>query len=110
MKNLTTYQTIQEAFRNGTGDVFFKKENQFVCFSRHDNNIEEMESEGFEFINYEEVIRLSNQDNTTTSAAIWCVSKKQIERQSNMVKSHDNICNGRDGYYDEFPDALNQYL
>lgn len=105
---MTTYSTIQEAFKNGTGDVFFTKNNQFVCFSRKDKiSLSEMNEYGFSYVTYSEVIELSFKDNKVDSAIIWALAKK---KELKTIASYDNISNGRDGYYDEFPDAYGQNL
>ena len=105
---MQTFKTIQEAFKNGTGDVFFTKDGNFVARSRHIDNLnDKMAKEGFTFLSYDEVVNLSLTDNSVESAKIWATAKKQ---QTKCVRQYDNCSNGRDGYYDEFPDAYGQSL
>ncbi len=103
---MTTYQTIQQAFANGTGDVFFSMNNSFVCFSRHDDNIEEMTAKGFKLMTHNEVLALAKTTENTPPTPVPTV----VENLKKMAKSYDNCSNGRDGYYDEFPDAYGQNL
>ena len=100
---MTTYTTIKEAFANGTGDVFFTKNNRFISVCRKDDNIN-LINEGYALLSYDEV---------TTLAAIQTQNSVQpqqptiIEKmKSNLVKSYSTC----DGYYDEFPDAYGQCL
>jgi hypothetical protein len=104
---MTTFKTIQEAFKNGQGDVFFSKNGQYVCFSRNDGMYETMQNNGFKLLTYDEVIKLSFSDNSVASAKIWASAKK---KELKLVASRDNLINGFDGYYDEFPDAYGQNL
>jgi hypothetical protein len=45
-KTFTTYATQNKAFENGNGDVFFIKNNEFICVSRNDD-FTELEENGF---------------------------------------------------------------
>ena len=102
---MQTFQTIQEAFKNGTGDVFFSKDGRYVSRSRHiDNLVHKMELEGFKFIPYKRVIELSTEEKSKDSEII--INNQEMNNRS--VISIDLVSNGYDGYYDEFPDAYGQ--
>lgn len=100
---MTTYTTIKEAFANGTGDVFYTKNNRFIAVSRKDDN-SNLSNDGFKLLSYDEVTALAV---THIENKVQPHQPTIIERmKSNLVKSYA-IC---DGYYDEFPDAYCQYL
>ena len=101
---MTTYPTIEAAFKNGSGDTFFQKEGGFVAVSRKDESTHEaLEAQGFEFLPWHLAFEIGKaQIEKAESVAVVEVVK--------TTKSYDNILNGRDGYYDEFPDAYGQYL
>src|SRR6188472_2546758 len=60
INGMQTYSTINEAFKNGSGDRFFTINGRYVALSRHLDNIEEMIERGFTFMQYEEVIIASS--------------------------------------------------
>lgn len=51
------YTTIKEAFANGTGDVFFTKNNLFVAVRRKDNH-DYYFNNGFTFLTFDEIMDL----------------------------------------------------
>lgn len=100
---MTTYTTIKEAFSNGTGDVFFTKNNRFIAVCRKDDNSNLIDL-GFKLLSYDEVTALAV---TQTENKVSHQQPTIIEKmKSNLVKSHATC----DGYYDEFPDAYGQCL
>lgn len=107
---MTTYNTIAGAFKNGSGDVFFTKDNQFIAVSRKDDNSNFLNL-GFTQLTYDEVIetdRLERSLNITPIDSNVIANLQNIKAKS--VKSYSNLHNGHDGYYDEFPDAYGQSL
>jgi hypothetical protein len=60
INGMQTYSSINEAFKNGSGDRFFTINGRYVALSRHLDNIEEMIERGFTFMQYEEVIIASS--------------------------------------------------
>lgn len=116
---MKTYNTIQEAFGKGAGDVFFKKDNHFIALSRKEESTYDgtMEAQGFTLMEYSEVISMANKKNDIDSAALWCVAVKRRSEdrdkvlaeahQKKMINTGGNFGNG---YYDEFPDAYGQSL
>ena len=106
---MKTYNTIKKAFENGSGDTFFQKAGGFVAVSRKDESIHEaLEAQGFEFLPWHLAFEIGK-------AQIEKVESLEVVRDVvvevvKTTKSYDNILNGRDGYYDEFPDAYGQYL
>lgn len=103
---MTTYKTIKEAFANGTGDVFFTKNGEYIAVSHHDDN-KYLSGSGFVWLNFTQVKAISDAQNTP----IVDIREKLVQhRAKNQAMTKDNIYNGRDGYYDEFPDAYNQSL
>lgn len=106
---MTTYPTIEEAFKNGSGDTFFQKEGGFVAVSRKDESIHEsLEAQGFEFLPWHLAFEIGKAQ--IEKAESVKVLKNEVSTDVKTTKSYDNINNGRDGYYDEFPDAYGQYL
>lgn len=59
-----TYKTINQAFENGTGDVCFEKNNQYLFISRHSGMaiFEELKNEGFRYVEYNEVLRIAKEE------------------------------------------------
>ena len=100
---MTTYTTINEAFKNGTGDVFYTKDSRFVAVCRKDDN-SDLVVKGFTLLTYEQVTALAvaHVENKVQPQQPTIIEKMK----SNLVKSYATS----DGYYDEFPDAYGQYL
>lgn len=49
------HATIQEAFNNGKGDCFFTKNNQYVCISRKNIELQnKLINEGYTLLSYSE--------------------------------------------------------
>lgn len=63
MKKIT-YTTINQAFENGTGDVCFKLNNEYLFISRKSSMdiFEELKNLGFEYISYEDVVRIGKSE------------------------------------------------
>lgn len=59
MKKIT-YTTINQAFENGTGDVCFSLNNEYLFISRKSEMIvfEELKQLGFIYIPYEDVVKI----------------------------------------------------
>jgi hypothetical protein len=106
---MTTYTTINEAFKNGTGDVFFIKDDRFVAVSRHAIPFEQMEAEGFKYLTYSETIKIAGTQE---------VKKAPIVEQPIQVLSKRKVCINQGsyypgffgGFYEEYPDAYGQNL
>lgn len=105
---MTTYKTVNEAFKNGTGDVFFTKNNEYVAVSRHamDNaGFEAMEAQGFKFMTYDETLAIAGAQE---------VKERQEKPAPAPVKKsefvHISISSPFDEFYLEFPDAYGQHL
>ncbi len=111
---MTTYLTIEEAFKNGSGDTFFQKEGGFVAVSRKDESIHDaLESQGFEFLPWHLAFEIGKAQ--IEKAELPIIVEEKREPATNTKRSRFmNICttdsqNYHDGYYDEFPDAYGQY-
>lgn len=51
------HATIQQAFNNGKGDCFFTKNNQYVCISRKNIELQnKLINEGYTLLSYSEVV------------------------------------------------------
>jgi hypothetical protein len=63
MKKIT-YTTINQAFENGTGDVCFSLNNEYLFVSRKSEMaiFEELKHLGFVFIPYEDVLRIGRNE------------------------------------------------
>lgn len=106
---MTTYPTIEEAFKNGSGDTFFQKEGGFVAFSRKDESIHDsLKAQGFRFLPWHLAFEIGKAQIEKSESAV--VTENVVVADIKITKSYDQILNGRDGYYDEFPDAYGQYL
>ena len=106
---MTTYPTIEEAFKNGSGDTFFQKEGGFVAVSRKDESTHEaLEAQGFEFLPWHLAFEIGKAQIEKVESSL--VVENVVVADIKITKSYDQILNGRDGYYDEFPDAYGQYL
>jgi hypothetical protein len=102
---MTTYTTIKEAFKNGTGDVFFTKNNCFVATSRK-NDFSYYLNNGFSLLSYEETLALDKAQNVRVEQPKKTISDNLKSIESKMAQSVSTC----DGYYDEFPDAYGQNL
>lgn len=110
-QTINGYLSIQEAFKQGEGDVFFNRNDKYITVSRHDEQgIIDKLSEGWELMKYEEVLKATLFDAPTVTSAVIFKKVHDCINQAKQVKSQDNISNGRTGYYDEYPDAMGQYL
>jgi hypothetical protein len=107
---MTTYTTIKEAFANGTGDQFYKKDNQFVCISRHLDAYEKMLAVSFTFVPYSQVRKAVMEDNGYKFKPETSYSNEARELIVN--KPAKTFCSRStcDQYYEEFPDAYGQNL
>lgn len=106
---MTTYPTIEEAFKNGSGDTFFQKEGGFVAVSRKDESTHDaLEAQGFEFLPWHLAFEIGKSQIEKAESDV--VAENVVAADIKVTKSYDQILNGRDGYYDEFPDAYGQYL
>ena len=63
MKKIT-YTTINQAFENGTGDVCFELNNEYLFISRKSsmNIFEELKNLGFKYISYEDVVKIGKSE------------------------------------------------
>lgn len=106
---MTTYLTIEEAFKNGSGDTFFQKEGGFVAVSRKDESTHDvLEAQGFEFLPWHLAFEIGKAQIEKAKSAV--TAENIVVGDIKITKSYDQILNGRDCYYDEFPDAYGQYL
>lgn len=64
MTTKITYTTINQAFENGTGDVCFKLNNEYIFISRKSGIeiFEELKNLGFEYIPYEDVVKIGKSE------------------------------------------------
>lgn len=103
---MTTYNTIREAFENGFGDVFFKKDGKFVAMSRHDEGlVESMAAKGFEFVPFETVNSIAASEAPTKVPKVAETAKSEPSRK--FVHYEDRAFRE---FYEEFPDAYGQNL
>lgn len=107
---MTTYKTVNEAFKNGTGDVFFTRNNEYVAVSRHamDNaGFAAMEAQGFKFMTYDETLAVAGAQEVKER------QEKQTTTQAPAKKPefvYISISSPFDELYLEFPDAYGQNL
>ena len=102
---MKTYTTIKEAFKNGTGDVFFTKDNCFVAISRKDDFTYYFNN-GYALLSFEEIWALDKSQKNEPPQPKKTIIDNLKSISSKMVQSVSTC----DGYYDEFPDAYGQYL
>lgn len=109
---MATYKTVNEAFKKGTGDVFFTRNSEYVAVSRHamDNaGFAAMEAQGFKFMTYDETLEAAGAQEVKEAQAV----KQPIEVLS-MKKvfiyhgSYYGTLTG--GFFEEYPDAYGQTL
>lgn len=103
---MKTYNTINEAFKNGSGDCFFSKDGKFVAFSRNDDRREEMEAKGFIALTHSEVLELAKARQPIKETTATAVAPNQREPKKFVNHTDMEVW----GYYDEFPDAYGQHL
>ena len=101
----STYTTINEAFKNGMGDVFFTTDKPFVAKSRK-NDFDYYFNNGFTLLSFEEVMALDKVQKNEPEQPKKTIIDNLKTMSSKMVQSVSSC----DGYYDEFPDAYGQYL
>lgn len=112
------YSTISEAFKNGTGDVFFIKDNQYVAVSRHAVDFGSMQAQGFTFLQYDETMKLAAaqgaQINPAVAASLGIEVKAPVvvEPATPVLQSPKKFYHsGSDmevwGFLEEFPEFYN---
>lgn len=107
---MITYSTIDEAFTNGNGDVFFTKGEEVICRSRKEENLlETMQAQGFMLLPHDEVLRRAAAENILKFSPVSKDKKPDVSR-TQIIFSRCDFLNGYDGFYDEFPDAYGQHL
>ncbi len=104
---MTTYKTISEAFKNGTGDVFFTKNNEFVAVSRHSIPFEEMEEQGFKFLTYSETLEIATRQDVEENKKAYFTKPTPKQEPKQFINYPDQEAWA---YYQEFPDAYGQHL
>lgn len=109
---MTTYNTVNEAFKNGTGDVFFTRGNQYIALSRHAVPFEEMEAQGFKYLTYSETLELATAQEVKEELAkpvkqpiIQVLSVKKV-----FIHHSSYYGSLTGGFFEEFPDAYGQTL
>jgi hypothetical protein len=111
---MKTYQTIQEAFKNGTGDVFFfmgGEAMQYIALSRHVDHDSTMFELGFDRLTYDEVVLIATKEQAERQHNIEKKVAKAINKSGETINGFIHIsCSPFDGFYDEFPDAYGQNL
>jgi hypothetical protein len=90
---------LEDAFNSGCGHHFMQKNNfdEIICVSEF--FIDSMESKGYEYFSLSNINR---EVNTEKKSDNIIANLKKISK----VKS---VCTS-DSFYDEYPDAYNQYL
>ncbi|CAB4137461.1 hypothetical protein UFOVP318_33 [uncultured Caudovirales phage] len=90
---------LEAAFNSGSGDHFMQKNNfdEIICVSEY--FIDNMEAKGYEYFS---LAHFNREVNTEKKSDDIIANLKKISK----VKS---VCT-TDSYYDEYPDAYNQYL
>ena len=96
------YNTIKEAFKNGTGDCFFTKNGRYLAVSRKDSHSYYINN-GFIMMTYDDVLKA---DSTQSAIVPQIKEETVIERLTNMVQSRSTS----EMFYEEFPDAYGQNL
>ena len=108
---MTTYNTVNEAFKNGTGDVFFTKDNQYIALSRHANPYDEMEALGFKFLTYSETLELATAQEVKEEPAKAVKQPIQVLSVKKVFIHHSSYYGSlTGGFFEEFPDAYGQTL
>lgn len=105
---MTMYNTILEAFKNGSGDVFFTKEEKYIAVSRKDD-LSYYFDNGYEFMTYEKIIETDKLQKGLSLEKTIKVSPV-VKQEVKHIKMVDNSHNYTQCYYDEFPDAYGQNL
>lgn len=107
---MVTYLTIDEAFSNGNGDVFFTKRAEVICRSRKEENLlETMQALGFALLPHDEVLKRAAAEQIAKSITV-SQDKKPRRSRKQVIFNRCALLNGYDGFYDEFPDAYGQSL
>ena len=87
---MNTYQTITQAFQNGTGDVFFfNSNNEYIAISRHTANFEKMTALGFTHLPHDRVIEIGRTEKPPVKNEPVIVSK-HVEQIKNLVHYSDS--------------------
>lgn len=112
---MTTYKTVNEAFKNGTGDVFFTINNEYVAVSRHamDNaGFAAMEAQGFKFLTYSETLELATAQEVKKVQPAPVVEQpiKVLSKRKVYINQGSYYPGFFGGFYEEYPDAYGQNL
>ena len=99
---ISTYATIDDAFKFGTGDQFYTKNGQFVAVSRKDDYSQLIEN-GFESVDFQLIIDMIMFKNKHKGLLEQMAPKQGIEKLYETTPCREN-------FYDEFPDAYNNHL
>lgn len=98
---MTTYPTISEAFKNGSGDVFFAntERTKFFAISRH---LGVREISGFDCLSYSETLSLAEIQKPEPVAKLVEEAPKKPAKMVDTSRAYS--------FYDEYPDAYGQNL
>jgi hypothetical protein len=100
---MRTYPTIKEAFKNGTGDVFFEHlDGSFICISRHDEETLDLyfNSPNFRFLSHCEIMELTKDERKPTTTPPPTPAHKPAKKTTRFYGWID--C---DFYYEQYSDA-----
>lgn len=101
---MITYQTINEAFQNGTGDVFFfNANNEYIAVSRHSVDYEAMTALGFTHLPYDKVLSIGRAEKPVVKNEPVIVSQHK-EQIKNFVHYSDREVWG---FLEDFPEFYN---
>lgn len=101
---MTTYQTITEAFQNGTGDVFFfNANNEYIAVSRHSVNFDTMTALGFTHLPHDRVIEIGRAENPPVKNEPVIVSKHKEQIKKFVHYSDSEVW----GFLEDFPEFYN---
>jgi hypothetical protein len=101
---MQTYKTINEAFKNGTGDVFFlSNKAEYIALNRHTVDYNDMFDKGYDLLNYAEVLEIAAlQTPTETAPIITPETQSELKHFFHSRPDREVL-----GYYDEFPEFYN---
>lgn len=108
---MTTYNTVNEAFKNGTGDVFFTRNSEYVAVSRHSVDFEGLEAQGFKFMTYSETLELAGAQEVKEAQAKAVKQPIEVISKRKVFIHHSSYYGSlTGGFFEEFPDAYGQTL
>lgn len=101
---MITYQTINEAFQKGTGDVFFfNANNEYIAVSRHSVDFERMTALGFTHLHHDRVIEIGRAEKPAVKNEPVIVTKHNEQKKQFVHYSDSEVW----GFLEDFPEFYN---